>query len=143
MSLDVPLLRSSLEAAVEKEGLITRRFYEILFSRYPQAEPLFGRNSRENQAKMLQESLVAVLEHVEDSEWLTTTLHAMGRKHVLYEVTEEMYPWVGECLISTLAEAMGDAWTDQHTEAWSTAYGAISGLMIEGQRAAAAEAPTS
>jgi hemoglobin-like flavoprotein len=136
MALNVPLLRSSLETAVENEGIVTMRFYEILFSRYPQVEGLFGRNSRENQAKMLQESLVAVLEHVEDAEWLQSTLSSMGKKHLEYDVTEDMYPWVGECLVAALGEAVGDSWTDEHVAAWSEAYGVISGMMIEGARAA-------
>ena len=140
MGLNVALLRESFETAVENEGRVTTRFYELLFTRYPQAEELFGRNARENQEKMLQESLVAVLEHVEDGAWLQETLTAMGRKHILYDVTEEMYPWVGECLVAALAEAVGDDWTDEHTAAWVEAYGAISGIMIEGARAAPAQA---
>lgn len=133
MALEIDLLRESMQTAVENEDLVTLRFYELLFSRYPQAQALFGRNSREAQAKMLQESLVAVLEHVEDPTWLAATLKPMGKKHrEMYEVTDAMYPWVGECLIAALEAANGDAWTPRHTAAWSEAYGAISGLMIAG-----------
>lgn len=132
MSLNAQLLRESFETAVEKEGLVTTRFYELLFTRYPQAQRLFGRNAAENQQKMLQESLVAVLDHLDDSDWLTETLGAMGAKHVDYEVTPEMYPWVGECLIAALAESLGESWTDEHTQAWTEAYGAVSSLMLAG-----------
>lgn len=134
MSLNADLLRSSLSDAAEREAIVTARFYRILFTRYPQVEPLFGRNSRENQQKMLQESLLAVLEHVDDPQWLSETLGAMGAQHVDYEVTEEMYPWVGECLIAALAEILGDDWTPEHQQAWSDALGAVSSLMIAGAR---------
>jgi len=134
MSLNADLLRSSLSAAAEREAIVTARFYRILFTRYPQVEPLFGRNSRENQQKMLQESLLAVLEHVDDPQWLSETLGSMGAQHVDYEVTEEMYPWVGECLIAALAEILGDDWTPEHQQAWSDALGAVSSLMIAGAR---------
>ncbi len=136
MALKIELLRNSFETAVANEGIVTTRFYEVLFSRYPQVKRLFGRNAEKAQAQMLQESLIAVLEHVEDPEWMSSTLKAMGKKHVSYEVTPEMYPWVGECLIVALSEAVGPSWTDEHTEAWGEAYGAISGLMIEGAEAA-------
>lgn len=132
MALQAEVLRSSLALVASREPLITRRFYEILFSRYPQAKPLFGRNAAEQQQKMLQDAIVAVVDHVEDAAWLTQTLHGLGRKHVDYGVTPEMYAWVGECLIATLAEIAGDAWTSDVATAWTDAYGAISSLMLAG-----------
>ena len=134
MTLNAALLRQSLEIVVARQPEITPRFYEILFERYPQAAPLFGRNSRQNQARMLQDAIVAVVDHVEDAEWLTTTLHAMGKKHVDYGVKDEMYPWVGEALLATLEEHAGDAWSPEVATAWADAYGAISGLMIAGSK---------
>lgn len=132
MALNVALLRHSFELIASRQDKITPRFYEILFARYPQAQPLFGRNSRANQAEMLQQALVSVLEHLEDSAWLEQTLFAMGRKHVDYGVTNEMYAWVGDSLLRTLAEHAGDDWSDELQAAWSDAYAAIAGLMQRG-----------
>lgn len=132
MGLNPELLRASLELVVERQPAITPRFYEILFERFPQAQPLFGRNSRENQAKMLQEAIVAVVDHIEDASWLSSTLRGMGRQHVDYGVTAEMYPWVGESLLATLAEIADTAWTPAVAAAWTDAFGAIRDLMLEG-----------
>lgn len=132
MALNGELLRSSLELVVARQPAITPRFYEILFGRYPHVRPLFGRNSDDNQQRMLQEAIVAVVDHVDDAEWLASTLRAMGRKHVDYGVTAAMYPLVGECLIATLAEIAGSDWTPAIETAWSDAYGAIQGLMLSG-----------
>ena len=132
MSLDVNLLRSSFEMVAERNPLLTRRFYEIFFERYPQVRPLFGRNAASNQAKMLQEAIVAVVDHLEDAEWLGSTLGAMGRKHVDYGVTPEMYGWVADSLIRTLAEVAGNEWTAETETAWITALGAIRDLMLAG-----------
>jgi hemoglobin-like flavoprotein len=134
MALDPHLLRSSFELVTDRQPQLTRRFYEILFERYPQARLLFGRNSAANQEKMLQDALVAVMEHLEDASWLQSTLSAMGKKHVEYGVTDEMYGWVGASLLATLAEAAGPAWSPQLSAAWSEAYGAIAGLMQQGAR---------
>lgn len=138
MSLNVELLRSSFELVLEREPKVTKRFYEILFDKYPQAKPLFSRNTPEKQQQMLAEALVAVVDHLEDAAWLQDTLHGMGAKHIEYGVTDEMYDWVGASLLATLAEVAGDAWTDELAQAWTAAYGAISGMMIEGARKAAA-----
>lgn len=134
MALNVEVLRQSLEVVIDRQPHFTTRFYEILFSRYPQSLSLFGRNSADNQAKMLQEAIMAVLDHVEDGAWLTTTLTAMGEKHVSYGVEDHMYGWVGECLLATLAEIAGTAWTPVVRDSWTEAYGAISGLMLEGAK---------
>ena len=134
MSLNAKVLQESLELVASREPHITKRFYEILFERYPQAKPLFSRNDPERQQQMLQESIVAVVDHVEDAAWLTETLHGLGAKHVEYGVTEDMYPWVGECLLATLAEIAGDDWSPEIEQAWTDAYGAITGLMLEGAK---------
>ncbi len=133
MSLDVITLRESFDLVVSRAPDMTRRFYAILFERYPQVRPLFGR-STEKQEQMLTRALVAVLDRLEDGIWLGDTLRALGAKHVDYGVTEEMYPWVGDALLATLAEVAGEAWTPQVEKAWTDAYGAIAGLMLDGAR---------
>jgi hemoglobin-like flavoprotein len=135
MSLNVSLLRDSFELVVERQPALTTRFYEILFERYPQVKPLFGRNTSAHQAQMLTSALVAVLEHLEDAPWLTETLGAMGKKHVDYGVTGEMYSYVGASLLAALAEAAGKQWTPETEAAWVAAYGAIAGLMQAGAKA--------
>jgi hemoglobin-like flavoprotein len=138
MSLNVPLLRSSFELVIERQPELTTRFYVILFERFPQVKPLFGRNSGANQAQMLTSALAAVLEHLEDAPWLTQTLGAMGKKHVDYGVTEEMYGFVVESLISALAEAAGDDWSLELEQAWTDALHTVGGLMQAGAKSAAA-----
>jgi hemoglobin-like flavoprotein len=132
MSLDVEALRDSFQLVVERAPNVTRRFYEILFERYPQAQKLFGRNSQQKQEEMLTRALVAVVDHLEDASWLKDTLTSLGAKHVDYGVTDEMYHWVGDSLLATLAEVAADAWSPRVELAWRNAYGAISGLMIAG-----------
>ncbi|HVW26013.1 MAG TPA: globin domain-containing protein [Polyangiaceae bacterium] len=132
MSLNAVLLRQSFDAIVEREPALTRRFYDVLFSRFPQAKPLFGSASMDRQMEMLQSALVSVLDHLEDASWLASTLGALGRKHAGYGVTAEMYDWVGESLVTALAESAGPAWTTAMREAWADAYGAIARLMLAG-----------
>jgi hemoglobin-like flavoprotein len=134
MSLNADVLRSSFALVLEREPNLTHRFYDELFGRHPQVRPLFSRHSRDRQEKMLAEALVAVIDHVDDAPWLGQTLRALGAKHRDYGVTDEMYAWVGEALLATLAAAAGDAWRPEVRASWVEAYGAISSLMIEGAR---------
>ena len=132
MSIDVEAIRESFDLVVEKEPVVASRFYPILFERYPQAKALFGRHSGGEQQKMLTDMLAKVVAHLEEPAWLQQELAALGRRHVGYEVTAEMYPWVGECLVATLAEVAGDAWNERYEAAWVAAYGAITQMTLAG-----------
>jgi hemoglobin-like flavoprotein len=139
MTIQPHLLRESIQIAAAKEPIITKRFYEILFERYPEVRGLFGRNAADLQQKMLQETILAALDHLEDAEWLTTQVGALGAKHVSYGVTDDMYPKVGECLVAALADLCGDAWTSEHEASWVAVYGALQGLALAGADQARAE----
>lgn len=132
--MDPELLTDSL-AIADAGGDLTDRFYQILFERYPVVRPMFSADVGP-QAAMLRTAVVAVLDHLDDPEWLGTTLGALGAKHVGYGVTAEMYDAVAECMLAAMAQLGGEAWTPAMTQAWAEALGAVAGLMLEGAGAA-------
>lgn len=131
MALDVDLLRRSFDLVCDLEPELTKRFYEILFERYPQARPLFSADTSRQEA-MLRDALVAVVDHLEDAPWLGSTLADLGRRHLGYGATLEAFDWVGECLLATLAEVAGPVWTPALALAWAEAYGAVVSMMQAG-----------
>lgn len=136
------LIRANLELVAGRAPDLTARFYERLFARHPEIRPMFHRRSAEAQQRMLLEAIVAVVDHLEDAAWLTTTLGSLGEKHVAYGVEDDMYPHVGEALVATLAEVSADAWSSELDMAWRGALGFVSDAMIAGAaraRLAAAE----
>jgi hemoglobin-like flavoprotein len=138
--LNAALLRQNFELVVDRCPKIGHRFYEVFFARYPQVRAMFNQSAegQERQEKMLTEALVAVIDHLDDAPWLQENLFTLGARHVGYGVREEMYGWVGECLLATLAEASGDAWTPETLSTWSDAFTAIKDLMLQGARSAPA-----
>lgn len=141
MTLDVRLLRSSFDSALADRPDLAEVFYEELFRRHPRARLLFHGTDMARQQRMLAESLWAVMDHLEDVPWLTSRLAELGRRHTDYGVTAEMYSWVGEALIATLAIANGDDWTPAHTATWAEAFATIAGMMLDGCRDQAVESP--
>jgi hemoglobin-like flavoprotein len=133
MSLDAALLKQSFVLVLERAPDLTARFYDVLFDRYPKARPLFSRNPRGRQEQMLAGALSAVIDHLEDASWLTEQLAALGAKHVAYGVRAEMYDWVGDALLTSLAAAAGPDWNDELRAQWTEAYGAIVSLMRAGE----------
>ena len=137
--MDVTLLRCSFEQIIEREPDLAGRFYQILFQRHPQTRALFRGDTRA-QGKMLAGALQAVIDHLEDAAWLVPTLEGLGARHAGYGITDEMYEWVGECLLAALAEVAGEDWSASHILAWSEAYGFIADTMKAGARRALAAA---
>lgn len=132
---DVPALRSSFEAIVKRAPELTTLFYDRLFAEHPDLKALFRRNPPVMQAKMMNDTLLAIIDRLEDAPWLRASLAALGARHVAYGVTDAMYPRVGASLLATLADAAGpDIWTPHVAEAWAQAFGAITTMMLDGAR---------
>jgi hemoglobin-like flavoprotein len=95
--MDKEMLTSSLALVDEDQDGLTRRFYDLLFERHPAVRPMFGSDIRP-QAAMLRTAVIAVLDHLDDEVWLTTTLGSLGAKHAAYGATPPMYDAVAECM---------------------------------------------
>jgi hemoglobin-like flavoprotein len=55
---------------------------------------------------------------------------ALAKRHVSYGAKAEHYPVVGGTLLYTLEKGLGEAWTAELADAWTVAYGTLSGYMI-------------
>ncbi|EON32622.1 Hemoglobin-like flavoprotein [Gordonia terrae C-6] len=134
--LNREVLQDSLSLVIDDEQKLMLSFYDRLFEEHPEVRPMFGADLRP-QATMLQQAIAAVLDHLDDTEWLGRTLGALGRRHADLGVTPEMYGWVAGALITTMAERGGGDWTDEMTAAWTEALGAVAGLMLDAYPAVA------
>jgi hypothetical protein len=67
---------------------------------------------------------------------LVPMLTHLGARHVNYGVSEIHFPILGKALTITLRECLGEAFTPEVEHAWTTVYGFITAIMIEGLRAA-------
>jgi nitric oxide dioxygenase len=59
-------------------------------------------------------------------------------RHAGYGVEDAHYGIVGAALLWTLAQRLGDGFSPETAEAWSTAYGVLAETMQSGTREAAA-----
>ena len=134
MSFNVALLETSFDALRPQATRLGERFYANLFSTYPETKPLFANTDLAAQQQKLVASLALVIDNLRNPDALQKTLYALGSRHVDYGTVVAHYPLVGEVLLETLAELMGDQWTPAHRQAWADAYTAVSSLMIEGAR---------
>jgi len=113
-------------------------FYDRLFEIAPQVKPMFPADLTE-QRKKLMATLAIVVGGLTNLQSILPAASALATRHVGYGAKAEHYPVVGAALLWTLEQGLGEGWTPELAEAWTAAYGTLSGYMIAeayGQQAA-------
>ena len=132
MSLQVELLEQSFQGIQPNADKFVSSFYINLFTANPEARSLFKTTDMEAQKKKLLGSLVLVVNSLKKPDVLETTLRGLGARHVKYGALPEHYPLVGNALLTTFEQYLGDKWTPEVKQAWVDAYKVISETMLDG-----------
>lgn len=107
-------------------------FYANLFDADPALRPLF-KSDLGHQGERLMAMIGAAVGLLDQPQRLMPVLHSLGARHAGYGVREAHYATVGQALIKTLSQGLGDAFTPTVAEAWATMYTLVAREM---QRAA-------
>jgi hemoglobin-like flavoprotein len=137
----VKLVQQSFAKVVPISDQAAVIFYDRLFEIAPQVKSMFTGDMAEQRRKLMT-MLAAVVNGLGNLESILPAASALAIRHVSYGAKAEHYPVVGAALLWTLEKGVGDAWTPEVAEAWTTAYTTLSGYMISeayGGRPQAAE----
>jgi len=104
-------------------------FYDRLFEIAPQVSAMFPADMTE-QRKKLMATLAVVVNGLGDLTSILPAASALAKRHVTYGARAEHYPVVGAALLWTLEKGLGEGWTPAIADAWTAAYGTLSGFMI-------------
>jgi len=104
-------------------------FYDRVFEVAPQVKAMFPADMTE-QRKKLMATLAVVVNGLGNLQSVLPAASALATRHVAYGVKAEHYPVVGAALLWTLEKGLGEAWAPEVADAWTTAYGTLSGFMI-------------
>ena len=131
-SQTVSLVRTTFKAvAAVDDGpeRLTRSFYSILFTDYPEARDFFPA-AMETQRDRLVRALAYVVDRLEDADTLLPYLAQLGRDHRKYGTQDAHYTAVGNSLIKALRNFAGaEMWTDDVDRAWNEALGVVASAM--------------
>jgi len=105
-------------------------FYKRLFEIAPEVRPMFQGDMIEQSGKLMT-TLGMVVKGLTDLPKIVPVAESLAKAHVDFGVTEDQYAPVGEALITTLADGLGDDFTPETQRAWEEAYGILSSVMIE------------
>jgi hemoglobin-like flavoprotein len=137
MALDIDVLERSFARVKPRADQFAADFYADLFARNPQTQALFTGTDMTEQRKKLMDSLVLVIENLENPDVLTGALRRLGQRHTGYGVVPDHYGLVGASLLATFEKHLGPEWTPGVRQAWVDAYGAVTQIMLDGAPAAA------
>ncbi|MFZ6723785.1 globin family protein [Undibacterium sp. Ji49W] len=111
-------------------------FYQNLFEADPSLKPLF-RGDMTEQGKKLMQMIGAAVGKLNDLNTLVPVLQGLAIRHDGYGVKESHYETVGGALLKTLGQGLGDAFTADVKDAWTSVYGTMANVMISASRATA------
>ena len=109
--------------------LVGDTFYSKLFAENPALRKMFPQDMKTQYAKLIDmlSTIVARLDHLDD---LTDEIAALARRHVQYGVRPAHYRLVGNALLWTLQQGLGNDWTEEVKEAWTKCYNILADTMI-------------
>ena len=121
----VPILRTN------GNDLITY-FYQRMLSNNPELKNIFNMANQASgkQQNALSGAVLAYAENIENPTVLINTLKSIGNKHVSLNIQPEQYDIVGNHLIGSIKEVLGDLATVELIEAWTCAYNELAQIMI-------------
>ena len=124
------LVQQSFAQVVPIADIAAQLFYDRLFQLDATLRPLFKSDIQQQQKKLMQTLEVAV-SRLDNLDVLIPVLQKLAVRHIDYGVRDEHYATVGDALLWTLEQGLGDAYTDDVRAAWVAVYGVISTVMMK------------
>jgi hemoglobin-like flavoprotein len=125
---EIALVQRTWQQVLPISDKAAELFYGRLFHLEPSYRRLFKSDSKEQGRKLMQMISVAV-NGLPKLDTIVPAVEELGRRHLDYGVEEEMYDTVGEALLWTLSEGLGEDFTPEVEEAWTATYTTLAEVM--------------
>ena len=125
----IQLVRDSFAKVRPIQAEAAAIFYDRLFAVAPSVRELFKADLKAQGAKLMA-SLAMVVVGLDKLDQILPQVQDLARRHVDYGAKDEHYAVVGEALLWTLGQGLGDDFTPEVEAAWVEAYTLLSGAMI-------------
>lgn len=126
----IRLIQESFARLAPHAEMLGSLFYSRLFVTHPELRSLFANDMRVQERKLMQ-TIAVVVESLENATAVLPTLKELGMQHVGYKVQPADYTPVGEALIWTFQQSLGEDFTPALQEAWLEAYTLITTVMLD------------
>jgi nitric oxide dioxygenase len=103
-----------------------------MFARHPELKNLFNQTHQKtgSQPETLAKAVYAYAANIDNLGALGGAVTRIAHKHASLNIRPEHYPIVGENLLASIVEVLGDAVDAETLEAWRVAYGQLAQILI-------------
>lgn len=128
----ISIVKATAPVLQEHGETLTRHFYQRMFRENPEVSPLFNpaHQAGGSQQRALAGAICAFAANVDQLEVLGAAVETIAQKHAALRILPEHYPIVGENLLASIREVLGEAATDEIIDAWAEAYGFLAAILI-------------
>jgi nitric oxide dioxygenase len=128
----IAIIKATIPALQEHGETLTRHFYRRMFNANPQVKAFFNPAHQHagTQQRALAAAICAYATHIENPSALGPAVELIAQKHASLDVKAEHYPIVGEHLLASIREVLGEAATENVINAWAQAYGVLADILI-------------
>ena len=128
----IDIVKSTAPILQQHGETLTRHFYQRMFSHNPEVGPFFNpaNQAEGTQQRALAGAICAYAANIDNLEVLGGAVELIANKHASLMVKPEHYPIVGENLLASIKEVLGDGATDQVIDAWAEAYGFLTDILV-------------
>ncbi|MBI1357798.1 MAG: NO-inducible flavohemoprotein [Acidobacteria bacterium] len=129
----IEIVKATAPAVAANAETITRCFYRRMFEGDPQVRRFFNQAHQHagTQQRALAGAICAYAANIENLGALGPAVELIAQKHCSLDIQPEHYPIVGKHLLAAVKEVLGEAVTDEVTEAWGEAYGLLAHILIQ------------
>lgn len=131
MGFEAKMIKDSFELAKPIADKMVKRFYENLFSDYPQSKSLYLEGQMPEQQLAVLKSLIYIVDNLDNKEKLNTFLTTLSGRHDLGLGDSTTLQWVRSTFLKTLAEGFGNDWTSELSEQWNLAFEWVTGVLTD------------
>lgn len=130
------IIKQTVPVLQEHGEALARHMYERMFRENPEVKDYFNPAHQRSgtQQRALAGAILAYAQHIDDPSALTDAIELIAQKHVSLTIRPEHYPVVGENLLASIREVLGEAATEEVVDAWAAAYGALADVFINREK---------
>ncbi len=128
----IDIVKSTAPILDEHGETLTKHFYKRMFTHNPEVAPFFNPANQAGgtQQRALAAAICAYAANIDNLEVLGGAVELIAHKHASLMIKPEHYPIVGENLLASIREVLGEGATDDVINAWGEAYGFLADIMI-------------
>ena len=125
-------VKATAPVLAELGTTITTHFYKRMFAHHPELKNLFNQAHQQSggQPEALARAVYAYAANIDNLGALGGAVTHIAHKHASLNIRAEHYPIVGENLLASISEVLGDAIDQPTLDAWAAAYGQLAGILI-------------